>query len=91
MVRLLVSSRPKTAQIDLLHSVPHCLQYNKLGLVVRSESLATLRSFRRATYFAYSLQAETIQAGISDAPRYRTFPCFTKISRESINSGIEVE
>ena len=48
-------------------------------------------SDERKTYLAYSLQADTIQAGMSDAPRYRTLPCLTKISRESINSGIEVE
>jgi hypothetical protein len=76
----------------LLHRIPHDLKYHKLRLVVRPGYISRIL-FRDAkrTYLAYSLQADTIQAGISDAPRYSTLPCLTKISRESINSGIEVE
>jgi hypothetical protein len=36
------------------------------------------------------LAAATIQAGVSEIPRYKTLPCLTRMSSECMTSSIEV-
>ena len=70
----------------------HCLSVMTHTRRSRSQRtrLPSMRLGGYRTHSAYSLQADTTQAGRSDAPRYSTFPCLTTASSESMSSAMDV-